>query len=116
MTTLDVQTKCSRPESFVKQAVMNRIVYFIQIIGSALAVVIFLTLFYLVLWMIADYQEFTHKPWAMLTGNPLVAKELLAKASKHHGTPGFEVRCQEYTFTRDKDGRVCKAFNNQHRR
>jgi hypothetical protein len=57
-----------------------------------------------------SYLDFLSRPWVTLKGNPVVPKEEIAKASKHHGSPGFEVRCQEYTFTRDRDGRVYKAF------
>ena len=120
MTTLDVPTKCSRPESFVSKRALTRIALLILNI-------LFLPIMFVVVWltleMIADDQQFTHKPWATLTGVEVRNAKDCEQAVKHHGKEALLRRWdgKAWVFPREQNGKTewCKAFaflNNQQRR
>jgi hypothetical protein len=61
------------------------------------------------------YQDWLNKK-IQPSNYPFKTTEELGRAARRHGVNFFEIRNGEWTFTRDRDGRVCKAFNNQYRR
>lgn len=66
----------------------------------------------LILAATLGYQKWEadlNRPWAVLKGNPIYSKEQIQKLNKKHGELIFEYRCDELTFIRDRDGRICKA-------
>jgi len=44
------------------------------------------------------------------SGYPILRNEQLKRGMLKHGVSGLELRCGQWTFTRDRDGRICKAF------
>lgn len=93
----------------VKKLVINGVVRSMQVIGGAIGVALFLAMIYMTLLMIADYQEFLHKP-IVVASEP--SKESLKEAMQYHGTFYLE-RQDDGWWTFERDGKKCKALNDQ---
>jgi len=91
------------------KGVVRELASFILIVAIIVVVCLDIVLFQ------AAYQDWLNKK-IQPSNYPFKTTEELVRAARRHGVNFFEIRNGEWTFTRDRDGRVCKAFNNQHRR
>lgn len=105
---LDVQIKNCGQESSALQRAKMIIVFIIQIIGSVLAVSVFLSVIYLTLLLIAT--DPLNKP-VVDSGYPFRTNEELNQAKKYHGVNALQIENNEWVFYRD--GYACRAFGKE---